>query len=124
MIVAGRDAGIELAWVDGVKLYNNTVWREDLKGRGIRCIEKIHNADIANNLIRGALQLTGGETSKSNLVGPMESWFIDPAAGNLRLAAQVAEAVDQGIALPELADDFDGRPRDSRPDLGASEYAK
>ncbi len=80
------------------------------KGRGIRCIEKIHNVDIANNLVRGALLLTGGETSRNNVVGPMDGWFVDPAAGNLRLSREVAEVVDQGLALPEVVDDIDAPP--------------
>jgi hypothetical protein len=123
VVVTGPDAGIELAWVDGVKVYNNTVWRKDQKGRGIRSIEKIHNVDIANNLVRGALLLTGAEMSRSNHVGPMDGWFVDPAAGNLRFASRIAEVIDQGVALDEVKDDIDGRRRDDRPDLGASEYA-
>jgi hypothetical protein len=123
-IVAGRDAGIELAWVDGVKVYNNTVWRQDPGGRGIRSIEKIHNVDIANNLVRGALLLTGTETARNNIVGPMDGWFIDPAADNLRLSREVAEVVDQGLILPEIVDDIDARRRGERPDVGASEYRR
>ena len=123
-VVAGPDAGIELAWVDGVRVYNNTVWRQDPKGRGIRCIEKIHDVDIANNLVRGALLLAGGETVRNNVVGPMDGWFVDPSAGNLRLSSPVAEVVDRGLILPEIGDDIDGRSRGSRPDLGASEYAR
>ncbi|CAN5912087.1 hypothetical protein BH23PLA1_BH23PLA1_14120 [soil metagenome] len=123
-IVAGPDAGIELAWVDGVRVYNNTVWRQDPEGRDIRCIEKIHDVDIANNLVRGALLLTGNETARNNLVGPMEGWFVDPSGGNLRLRSAVVEVVDQGLNLPEIEDDIDGRRRGSSPDLGASEYVR
>jgi hypothetical protein len=121
-IVAGADAGIELAWVDGVKVYHNTVWRQDGRGRGIRCIEKIHNVELANNLIRGALLLAGGETSRNNLAGAMEGWFVDPAAGDLRLTSRAAEAMDKSAMLPEVPNDFHGRPRGERPDLGAFEY--
>ena len=123
-VIAGPDAGIELAWVDGVKVYNNTVWRQDLKGRAIRCIEKIHNVDIANNLVRGALILAGGETARNNLIGPLDGWFVDPAAGNLRLIPGAAEAIDQGLELAEIVDDIDGRPRGTSPDIGASEYTR
>lgn len=121
-IVAGPDAGIELAWVDGVKVYNNTVWRQDLKGRGIRSIEKIHNLDIANNLVRGALILAGGETARNNLVGPLDGLFVDPASGNLRLIARATDAIDQGLALSDVADDIDGQSRGTRTDIGAFEY--
>jgi hypothetical protein len=123
-VVAGPDAGIELAWVDGVRVYNNTVWRQDPNGRGIRCIEKIHDVDIANNLVRGALLLAGGETVRNNVVGPMDGWFVDPSAGDLHLRSPVAEVVDRGLVLPEIGDDIDGRRRGNRPDLGASDYAR
>jgi hypothetical protein len=123
-IVAGPDAGIELAWVDGVKVYNNTIWRQDVKGRGLRSIEKIHNVDIANNLVRGALQLAGGEKSRNNVVDPMDGWFIDPAAGNLRLGTRVAKVVDQGLPLAEVVDDNDAQRRDASPDIGAWEYTR
>jgi hypothetical protein len=103
-------------------VYNNTVCRQDLKGRGIRCIEKINNVDIANNLVRGALILNGGETTRNNLVGPLEGVLVDPANGNHRLADQATAAIDQGTVLDEIADDIDGRQRDMRPDIGASEY--
>jgi len=124
VLIPGPDAGIELAWVDGVRVYNNTVWRQDQGGRGIRSIEKVHNVDIANNLVRGALLLTGDETARNNVVGPMDGWFVDPAAGNLRLGSAVAEVVDRGLVLPEVVDDIDARRRGSRPDLGASEYTR
>jgi hypothetical protein len=121
-IVTGPDAGIELAWVDGVKVYNNTVWRQDQAGRGIRSIEKIHHVDVANNLIRGALALTGGETAKSNLAGPLDRYFIAPAAGDLRLTPQAADAIDRGLRLTEVTEDIDRRPRGDKPDIGAFEY--
>jgi hypothetical protein len=118
------DAGIELAWVDGIKLYHNTVWREDLAGRGIRCIEKLRNVDIANNLIRGALTLTGEEKSRSNIVGRMDNWFMDPPTGDLRIVGLASDAIDRGIALRAVDDDIDAIERDSRPDIGADEFGR
>jgi hypothetical protein len=120
-IVAGPDAGIELAWVDGAKVYHNTVWRQDVRGRGIRSIEKIHNVEIANNLVRGALQLAGGETTRNNLVGPLEGYFVDPARGALGLTPAAKDAIDKGVALAEVTEDIDGRRRGPSPDLGAFE---
>src|SRR5262245_63099775 len=123
-IVAGPDAGIELAWVDGVKVYNNTVWRQDPTGRGIRCIEKIHQVDLANNLIRGALALTGGETARNNLTGPLDGYFVAPAAGDLRLTPKATDAIERGLPLAEVTDDIDHRPRGGRPDIGAAEFTR
>jgi hypothetical protein len=80
--------------------------------------------DITNNLVRGALLLTGPEMARNNFVGPMDRWFVDPVAGNLRLTADAAEAIDRGIVLPEVVDDIDGHRRDRTPDLGAAEYSR
>jgi hypothetical protein len=122
-VVAGPDAGIELAWVDGIKILNNTVWRQDPKGRGIRCIEKINNVSVVNNLVRGALLLTGSESARNNLVGELDGYFQDPASGDLHLTERATDAIDRGIVLPEITNDIDGQPRDPRPDIGASEKA-
>lgn len=121
-IVCGPDAGIELAWVDGVKLHHNTVWRQNAQGRGIRCIEKLANVEVINNLCRGALALTGSEKAEHNLVGPLEGVFVDPAAGNLRLNSNAAAVIDKGMPLDSVKDDIDGRKRDAHADLGAAEF--
>jgi len=121
-IVCGSDAGIELAWVDGIKVYHNTVWRQNAQGRGIRCIEKLANVEIVNNLCRGALALSGSEKADHNLVGPLEGLFVDPAAGNLRLTALAADAIGKAAPLESVKDDLDGRKRDAHPDLGAAEF--
>jgi hypothetical protein len=121
LLTGSPDAGIELARVDGIKLYHNTVWREDVRGRGIRCIEKLHNVDIANNLIRGSLALMGEEKSRNNVVGLLDNWFQDPPTGDLRLVGLASDAIDHGVALREVRDDIDANPRDSHPDIGADE---
>jgi hypothetical protein len=54
--------------------------------------------------------------------GTLEDVFVDPARGNLALRDPEA-VVDKGLDLPEVTDDFCGRPRRSSPhDLGAIEY--
>ena len=123
-IACGPDAGIELAWVDDVRICNNTVWRPEGEGRGIRSIEKITNARLVNNLVRGGILLAEGVTVENNVAGPLEGYFVDPAAGDLRLTAAAEEAIDRAIPLPEVTDDVDGRVRPARPDIGASEFPR
>jgi len=120
-VTCGPDAGLELAWVRNVKVYHNTVWRAEGSGRGIRCIERITDARLVGNLVRGEIMVTEGVTSEGNLAGPLEGYFVDPAAGDLRLTAAATDALDRAVPLPEVTDDVDGRPRGPRPDIGASE---
>lgn len=124
-IVAGSDAGIELWWVSGVRVHHNTVWREDPRGRGIRGGSdrwRIERVDVANNLVRGTVQLSGGVNLRGNVTGDLDGWFVDPRAGDLRLTAAAAGAIGRAVPLPEVKDDFGGRPRDAAPDVGASEF--
>jgi len=126
-ILPGPDAGIELWWVDGVKIYNNTVWRRDDSGRGIRFGSRNKGVHIANNLVRGAIMAEGDDAPldvrlEKNVTGPLEDYFVNPSAGDLRITPRAAEALNAGIPLPDLTEDFDGRPRDTRPDVGAAEF--
>jgi hypothetical protein len=126
-IVPGPDAGIELWWADNVKVYNNTIWREDSTGPGLRGGMdewRITHIDVANNLVRGANMLTGDVMLRNNLFGDLPSYVVGPRSGNLRLASFSEAVVAKGTSLPEVTDDFDGHPRDAKPDIGASEYRK
>ena len=126
-IVPGPDAGIELWWVDGAKIYSNTIWRRDVSGRGIRCGSRLNNVRVADNLVRGQI-LNEGDKSEShlrlekNLAGSLDGWFVNPAAGDLHLTKLAVGALHAAVPLPEVVDDFDGRPRGTQPDIGASEF--
>jgi hypothetical protein len=123
-IVVGPDAGIELAWVKDVQILHNSVWRSDVGGRGIRSIEKIDGARIANNLVRGRLLMTGAETLEGNVSGALDGAFRNPATGDLHLLPGASMAIDKGVAVEGAAEDYDGdrRPSGKAPDVGADEY--
>ncbi len=125
-IVPGPDAGIELWWADRVKVYNNTIWREDAEGPGLRGGTdewKITHIDVANNLVRGANMLTGDVRLRSNFFfGDLPIDVVDPRSGDLRLASFSEKVVNKGTPLLEVVDDFDGQPREFAPDIGASEF--
>ena len=126
-IVPGPDAGIELWWVSGAKIYNNTIWRREGSGRGIRCGTRLKNVHVANNLVRGQIldesHGAGGELRlEKNIAGSLDGYFVNPASGDLHLTARATAALNAAIALPEVADNFDGLFRGSQPDIGAAEF--
>jgi hypothetical protein len=123
-IAGGADCGIELWYVDRIKVYHNTIWRPERNwSRGIRVGAGTTHTDIANNLVHGEIRLEGGEAQlRQNLAGRLEGYFVDPASGNLALTAAATGAIDHGLSLPEVTDDIRRRPRPGRPDLGAWEF--
>ena len=123
-IVVDRDAGIELAWVKDVKIVHNSIWRSDVGGRGIRSIQKVEGALIANNLVRGAMLMTGTEALQGNVVGALDGVFKNAAAGDLHLLPGANSAIDKGGVVEGVAEDIDRdkRPTGSAPDVGADEY--
>ncbi|HSA24809.1 MAG TPA: hypothetical protein P5076_25335, partial [Myxococcota bacterium] len=71
--------------------------------------------------------LRAREDAEASLTDNLESaplaLFVDAAAGDLHLAADAAQAIDQGAPLAAglCDDDVDAEPRDAQPDLGADE---
>lgn len=125
-VASGRyDAGIEVAGVDNVKIYHNSVWKQDRDGsRGIRFIAYHTNVDFRNNLLHGRLIFDRGEagvTSGNNLVGALDGYFAQPSAGDLHLTAGAVGALGQGETLEEVIDDWDGEMRVGTADLGADQ---
>ncbi len=119
------DCCIEMGWVDGCKIYNNSCYRPDDGARGIRCIayNTITNTNIENNLIDGQLDtsgLTSGVVS-NNYLGTPANYWVNPAANNLDLTAQAVGAIAQGVSLPEVTQDIYLHPRQNPPCIGADE---
>lgn len=63
-------------------------------------------------------------TLTGNVTDAQESWFVDAAEGDLHLTSLATAAIDQGAALPQVPNDYDGdaRPLGLAPDVGADEY--
>ena len=123
-IVGGPDCGIELWYADGIKVFNNTIWRPERNWtRGIRVGTGTSQTEIANNLVHGEIQLEGGVANlHQNLTGRLDGYFVDPASGNLALTAAATGAIDQGASLPEVTNDIRGRLRHGHIDLGAWDF--
>jgi hypothetical protein len=79
---------------------------------------------IANNLISGP-RIRNESKSKvkfvNNLIGDHTDVFVYPRHGNLHLTDAAIDAIDKGIELAEVTEDFDRQPRGARPDIGADE---
>jgi hypothetical protein len=125
IIVPGPDTGIELWWAENVRICNNTIWRADAAGRGLRGgMDEwpIKRIVVSNNLVRGTNELSGDVTAQNNLFGELTGIQVGLEAGVFQLSGCVEAAVDRGIPLPDVTDDFSGRPRQRRTDLGACEF--
>lgn len=122
-IVTGPDAGIELAWVKDVKVLHNSIWRGDVAGRGIRSVEKVEGALIANNLVRGRLLALGTEIQQGNVAAALDGVFKNAATGDLHLLPGAVAALDRGVKVEGADEDLDGqrRPQGAAPDVGADE---
>ena len=109
-----------------MKVYNNTIWRKDAEGPGLRGGMdewKIAHIDVANNLVRGTNMLIGDVRLRNNLFfGDPTIEVVDSLSGDLRLASFSERVVNKGTPLPEVVDDFDRKPRGPALDIGASQF--
>ena len=122
VIFPGPDAGIELWWARNVGIYNNTVWREDPGGPGLRggmSEWKIEGIRVVNNLVRGANMLDGGVFQESNLFGDLAGCSLDWSRLLFRCSPEATRT--RGRPLEEVHDDFTAKPRGRTPHIGALE---
>jgi hypothetical protein len=72
------------------------------------------------------LRDNGKARLEGNVEGATRSWFLDAAAGNFRLAPSAAAAIDAGVPVSDVDQDFEGLPRavGRRPDAGAYEVQR
>jgi hypothetical protein len=79
---------------------------------------------LTNNLLDGAIgRRDGANATERNTLRATADMFVDAANGDLHLAPGAA-AIDRGVTLTEVADDWDGhiRPQGAAADIGADEY--
>ena len=84
------------------------------------------NDTARNNLSDAPIHLRDGAaaTLSSNLVTASPGMFANPAVADLHLLASATNAIDRGLTLSTITNDFDGdrRPRGARSDIGADEF--
>jgi hypothetical protein len=124
---AGSDGSL-IAWNSpGTQMDHNSVL---LNGNELYAIEfrfsTTTNCTGRNNLSDAPVHLRDGAlaTLSSNLVTAVPGMFANPGIGDLHLAATATNAIDKGVTLSTVTNDFDGdtRPRGARSDLGADEF--
>ena len=82
-----------------------------------------NNVTLTNNLANTQIAQIGGPsvTLSHNVTNATSSWFTAVSLGNLHLTALATGAIDQGVAVAGLTDDFDGQPRTGAIDIGADQ---
>lgn len=125
-ITRAPEAGIVTVYTKDCKVFNNTIHDPDSRmGRLIRMVFTNDDLFIANNLLGGPRMSNESKseiTFNNNLIKDLTDSFADPAHGNLHLTSGAIDAIDKGIALPEVVEDIDGEQRDTKIDIGADEF--
>ncbi len=120
-----HDVGIGLESSPNTKVYNNTIYIEYPNAIEYRFAETT-NVEITNNLCNKAISSRndGQATLSTNLTIAQTDWFLNLEEGNLKLASNIPELVDQGAQLYDLNFDIDQttRPQGNGFDIGAHEY--
>ncbi len=125
LVWASRVHGLMVAKSTNTKFYNNTVYKNG--GNGIFMYgPSATSTQVKNNIVwsnnDGSIVDNGSNTTKA---GNLESdpAFIDPANADFKLRAN-SPAIDQGVTLADVPNDFDGvpRPQGLAYDIGAYEY--
>jgi hypothetical protein len=122
----GFDCGICLWNACGARVLHNTVASTEAPFSSIEWRFDYTDVDLINNLLSHNLRDRGGTADRSgNLEYQPLSLFVDASGGNLHLAPDATDAIDQVAPLPSVTDDFDGdaRPAGSAADVGADEVA-
>ena len=129
-----NDIGMELCFTQNCEASYNTVYSLYQDNDFFRTLQlydntlrPTQNLKVLYNLIRGNVvsgNFNGVVTMTGNIIGttPQPAWFTDPAAGNLRLTATAAAAINHGLPLATVLEDLDGSLRPALPDVGADEY--
>jgi hypothetical protein len=119
------DEGIEANAAPDVKVEFNTVLVEGRLPWSISIRFPQTSALVRNNLTsRGIVSRESGQVApEGNIDGATAMWFVDAVSGDAHLLPGV-QAIDAGVPVSDLAEDFDGLPRTvgERPDAGALEY--
>ena len=118
------DVGVYVNAGADTKIVNNTLY--NTAGIDMRFAQT--TGVVANNLLNGKIRdRDGGTSMKMNNLAELSldefaAWFADPGAFDFTLKDGAA-IVDQGVALPEVTDDYCGNDRDDgMHDIGAIEY--
>ena len=125
--IYGFDCGICLWQVCGTKVMHNSVVATADPFSSIEWRFPNTDVEITNNL--ASHRMMERDSAEALLAGNYEnaplSLFSDISAGDLHLAPDATDAIDQGVFIGDglCSEDIDGDSRDATPDLGADEVA-
>jgi len=124
---SAAQASIVLTNVVSARIDNNSVYQAGTAANAIEYSGSGAVGSIRNNLANKLVASTGGTataTLATNVATAQASWFKDPVAGDLHLAAARSGVVDAGTTIGDLLVDIDGgvRPIGTAYDIGADEY--
>lgn len=122
-IIPYFDTGIELAQARGAIAVHNTIVQPDTAYSSIDYRFANTDVTVRNNIVRNITVRNGAVgTVEYNLETASPDLFVDVGNRDLHLVPSAAEAIDQGIPVPEAGLDIDGQRHDNGPpDLGADE---
>lgn len=126
-VVRCPESGIVADYTKDCLIANNTIHDpQNRLGRLIRLVHDNEGLRVINNLLSGP-PIKNESRSKVVLLNNMfvpdySHAFVDALRGNLRLTANAFDAIDKAMPLLEVKEDIDGKPRGSKPDIGAHEF--
>jgi hypothetical protein len=117
------DEAIEVNGAPGARIDHNTVLVDGSASWSISVRFPTALAEVRNNLTsKRVLPRDGGVPIESgNVVGATPAWFVDPIRFDFHVTRTGARALDAGVPLPDVRDDFVRAPRGKAPDAGAFE---
>ena len=146
------DAGIMVGYSANYKIYNNTVMLYGDSPRTIIYGDSLSYGEIKNNLTNGPFAAASDQNSldpwspswngeipyyeptrtaghqstaviENNITAAAADMFVDLEGGDIHLLETATAAVNAGISLDDVTDDYDGhsRPVGAAPEIGADE---
>lgn len=121
------DSGISIWDSPGTRVYHNTVIQNGTYPTAIEYrFATTTGVEIINNLTDAAIVQRDGAAAvvTNNYTQAIPAMFVNPSAADLHLLASATAAIDRGITVPMVVDDWDRevRPGGTAPDLGADEW--
>ncbi len=121
------DVGISLESSPGTQVYNNTIFFENSYPNAIEYrFGATNGVTIQNNLTNKAIRQRDGANGiiSNNITNAQKNWITNTSIGDLHLYVEAASAINKGLKIEGLIDDFDGTPRqDNLVDIGADEFS-
>jgi Protein of unknown function (DUF1565) len=119
------DVAIDASASRNLRIEHNTVLVEGKTPWSIDVRFPASDALVRNNLTnRRVFQRDGATvTLDGNVMSARAAWFVNPRTGDMHLTLLGRPAIDAGVPIPDLTDDFDRgmRPVGRAPDAGAFE---